>query len=111
MSCSPEELKRKSDDFLVKWKSFAGNPNFDDFVEFAVAASSLTEFLNTRGLSGLHQTAHALEQKVLSLFDGWSGLDMPDSTLAELNTLVGEFAARVLTFIQGNSSNVVERRV
>ena len=111
MSCSPEELKRKSDDFSVKWKSFAGNPSFDDFVEFAVAASSLTEFLHTRGLSGLHQGAHALEQKVLSLFDSWSEAVMPDATLAELDILVGEFGVRVMTFIQGNSSPVVERRI
>ena len=40
MSCSPEELQKKSDDFLAKWASFAGNPGFDDFVEFAVGGDA-----------------------------------------------------------------------
>jgi diguanylate cyclase (GGDEF)-like protein len=110
MSCSPEELQKKSDDFLAKWKSFAGNPGFDDFVEFAVAASSLTEFLNARGLSGLHQSAHALEQKALSMFDGWNSLAMPGATLADLSVLTAEFGARVVTFIQGSSPAPAERR-
>lgn len=110
MSCSPEELQKKSDDFLAKWASFAGNPGFDDFVEFAVAASSLTEFLNARGLSGLHQSAHALEQKVLSLFDGWNSLAMPSATLTDLSALTAEFGTRVGTFIQGSAPTLSERR-
>lgn len=110
MSCSPEELKKKSDDFLAKWHSFAGNPVFDGFVEFAVAASSVTEFLAARGLSGLHQSAHALEQKVLSLFDNWNSAAMPDATVVDLQVQMVEFGERVGAFIQGNASSILERR-
>lgn len=110
MSCSPEELKKKSEDFLAKWTAFAGHPVFDGFVEFAVAASSITEFLAARGLSGLHQTAHALEQKVLSLFDNWDTPAMPAATVADLQAQIVEFRDRVAAFIQGNSSSITERR-
>jgi hypothetical protein len=66
MSSSPDELIKKCANFLAKWRSFECNPEFDDFVEFAVVASSVTEFLHSKGLSGLHQSANAIEQKVLS---------------------------------------------
>ena len=111
MSCSPEELKRKSDDFSAKWDSFARVPGFDGFVEFAVAASSITEFLDAKGLSGLHQSAHALEQKVLSLFDHWGAEAMPAATLADLEAQITGFGERVQAFIDGNSSSIVERRL
>ncbi|OGB31991.1 MAG: hypothetical protein A3F78_05790 [Burkholderiales bacterium RIFCSPLOWO2_12_FULL_61_40] len=111
MSCSPEELKRKSDDFRAKWDFFARAPGFDGFVEFAVAASSITEFLDAKGLSGLHQSAHALEQKVLSLFDHWSADVMPAATLADLEDQIAGFGERVQAFILGNSSSVAERRL
>ena len=63
-SCSPEELQKKSQELLAKWQACQAQPGFDGLVEFAVTVSSLTEFLEARGLSGLHQSAHALEQRV-----------------------------------------------
>ncbi len=110
MSCSPDELKKKSEDFLAKWQTFAEHPVFDGFVEFAVAASSITEFLAARGLSGLHQNAHALEQKVLSLFDSWASSALPAGTLVDLQGQMAEFGERVRAFIQGNSTTITERR-
>lgn len=71
MSCSPIELNKKDEDFRVKCGDFDKNLTFDGFVEFAVAVSSITEFLAAKGLSGSHQRVHAVERKVLSLFDGW----------------------------------------
>lgn len=111
MSCSPEELKKKSDDFRVKWDLFACKPDFDGFVEFAVAVSSITEFLDAKGLSGLHQSAHALEQKVLSLFDQWRTELMPTAILFDLQEAVAGFGERVHAFIQGNSPAIIERRL
>jgi CheY-like chemotaxis protein len=111
MSCSPAELNRKGDDFRVKWGDFDKNPTFDGFVEFAVAASSITEFLAAKGLSGLHQSAHAVEQKVLSLFDGWGQQALTPTAQAELGEQVQEFCARVSAFIDGNVAGVVERRI
>ena len=55
MSCSPEELRRKSDDFLAKWQVCKTQTGLDGFVEFAVTVSSFTGFLEAGGLSGLHQ--------------------------------------------------------
>ena len=68
MSCSPAELKRKSDEFFDKWAACKVNPGIDGFVEFAVAVSSFTEFLEAKGLPGLHQSARSVEQLVLSQF-------------------------------------------
>lgn len=51
MSCSPAELKKKSDEFLGKWQACKTHPGMDGFVEFAVAVSRFTEFLGSKGLS------------------------------------------------------------
>jgi diguanylate cyclase (GGDEF)-like protein len=110
MSCSPEELKRKSDEFLAKWHSCTRLPSLDEFVEFAVTASSFTGFLDARGLSGLHQAAHALEQNVLSLIDQWT--DGPSMTpmLHDLDRQIAAFLARVNSFLQEKTQLVTDRR-
>ena len=69
MACTPEELIKRCQELAVKWQACTQQAGLDGFVEFAVSVSSLTEFLESHGLSGLHQSAHALEQKVLSLMD------------------------------------------
>jgi diguanylate cyclase (GGDEF)-like protein len=110
MSCSPAELKKKGEDFLSKWVAFSDQPDFDRFVEFAVAASSITEFLSAKGLSGLHPSAHALEQKVLFLFDDWGPQGMTLLVQQELGAQVAEFCERVGAFLDGNTSALIERR-
>jgi diguanylate cyclase (GGDEF)-like protein len=111
MACSPEELARRSTDLDGKWQSCLAQPGFDGLVEFAVSVSSFTEFLETHGLSGLHQNAHALEQKVLSLFDQGQDLTLSPAALPTLGVQVREFGARVQAFIRGNTSTMVERRL
>jgi diguanylate cyclase (GGDEF)-like protein len=110
MSCSPLELNEKCAGFMAKWHSFEQSPGFDDFVEFAVAASSITEFMHRKGLSGLHQSAHALEQKVLSVFDAWTNGTMPEPTFAALKSQTIEFGTRVAKFLDGNTSVSADRR-
>ena len=110
MSCSPAELKNKSDGFLAQWQSCKGLPVFDSFVEFAVAVSSFTAFLESKGLSGLHQSARALEQNVLALFDSWSGDRIPDALLEELEGQIAEIGARIATFLGDNGATAPERR-
>lgn len=111
MSCSPVELQRKSDEFLTKWESGKNQLRFDGFVEFAVTVSSFTAFLDSKGLSGLHQLAHALEQKVLSLFDNQEpGGAMPVAALNELDVHITDLGARVATFLRGVTQPLVERR-
>jgi len=110
MSCSPAELNKKGEDFLAKWQAFEARPDFDGFVEFAVAASSITEFLAAKGLSGLLPSAHALEQKVLSLFDGGGQEALTPATQTELREQVQAFCERVTAFIDGNTASVIERR-
>jgi diguanylate cyclase (GGDEF)-like protein len=114
MSCTPEDLQRRCQELAAKWQTCIQQTGLDSFVEFAVSVSSFTEFLEGHGLSGLHQSAHSLEQKVLSLMDqlmdplSGGALSADASTL--LNAQVQEFAARVQAFVQGHSSHVTERR-
>ena len=114
MSCTPEDLHKRCQELAAKWRACTRQTGLDSFVEFAVSVSSFTEFLESHGLSGLHQTAHSLEQKVLSLMDqlmdpsGGGTLSADAATLLEAQ--VQEFAARVQAFIQGHSSHLTERR-
>ena len=110
MSCSPEELQKKSQELLAKWQACQDQPGFDGLVEFAVTVSSLTEFLEARGLSGLHQSAHALEQKVLSQFDQLPGTAMDADSLQGLSLQVQEFLDRTQAFARGQTGPAEERR-
>lgn len=111
MSWSPAELQRKSDEFLTKWQACKAQPGFDGFVEFAVTVSSFTGFLDAKGLSGLHQSAHVLEKSVLSLFDQWTSDPMPAAALTNLDRQIGEFGARITAFLVGNAPSIAERRL
>ncbi|HCY16959.1 MAG: hypothetical protein A2Z93_04750 [Curvibacter sp. GWA2_64_110] len=110
MSCSPDELKKRSDALGAKWQTFLASPATDPLLEFAVSLSSFTEFLHGKGLSGLHQISRSLEQQALSLFDTGTNPLIPQATLDELNLRVQELGARVTDFIDGNSRPIIERR-
>lgn len=111
MSCSPAELKKKSDEFLSKWQACKDHPGIDSFVEFAVAVSSFTEFLDAKGLPGLHQTARALEQQVLSQFDRWNSDPLPDTPLADLDGQITDFSKRIHVFLQDKGDHNPDRRL
>lgn len=111
MSCSSEELRRKSDDFLAKWQACKTQTGLDGFVEFAVTASSFTGFLEAKGLSGLHQSAQALEKNVLSMFDALGGDALPESSMDNLDRQVGELGARIESFLAANAPVVMDRRL
>lgn len=111
MSCSPAELKKKSDEFLSKWQACKTHPGIDGFVEFAVAVSSFTEFLDAKGLPGLHQCARAVEQQVLSQFDRWNSDPMPDTPMADLDGQIADFSVRIAAFLEENTDSNPERRL
>ena len=111
MTCSPAELKKKGDDFRLKWEAFDSRADFDGFVEFAVMASSVSEFLGAHGLPGLHASAHALEKEVLSLFDACSQQELAPATRAQLGAQVYALCASLRAFVQGNTASIAERRV
>ena len=111
MSCSPVELSRKAEEFLSKWQLCKNNPGIDGFVEFAVAVSSFTEFLDARGLPGLHQLARAVEQHVLSQFDRWNSDPVPPAPLDDLDTRITELSGRINAFLAENSEENPERRL
>jgi diguanylate cyclase (GGDEF)-like protein len=111
MSCSPAELKRKSDEFFGKWHACEAHPGIDGFVEFAVAVSSFTEFLEAKGLAGLHQLARAVEQQVLSQLDNWSSDAIPADAQIELDVKISEFDQRMVVFLDGNLEAGPERRL
>ncbi|MBK6294544.1 MAG: diguanylate cyclase [Rhodoferax sp.] len=110
MSCAPIELKKKSEEFYVKWRTYVGACGFDEFVEFAVSLSSFSAFLHSKGLSGLHQISHGLEQQVLSLFDDESSHHIPPGTLGDLSSRIEGLQARVANFIDSNSTPATEQR-
>jgi hypothetical protein len=111
MSCSPAELKKKSDEFLSKWQACKNHPGTDGFVEFAVAVSSFTEFLDAKGLPGLHQSARAVEQQVLSQFDRWNSDPVPDTPMGDLDGQILEFSVRITAFLEDNNDPNPERRL
>jgi diguanylate cyclase (GGDEF)-like protein len=104
------DLNKKSELVMQKWLACKSDPSFDVFVEFAVGVSSITEYLESRGLSGLHQIAHGLEQKVLSFFDQDESDVLTQDAIAELDLQIAGFHARVLSYIEGNTIAVTERR-
>ncbi len=110
MSCSPDELRKRSDALSANWRSFMAAPGSDRLLEFAVSISSFTEFLHAKGFSGLHQMSRNLEQQTLALFDAGNGTAVPSATLAELDQRVQELGLRLADFIDINAHPVVERR-
>ena len=110
MAVSAEELTTRCHALQLQWQGFAAQPAFEAFVEFAVAVSSLTEFLSSRGLAGLHQDAHALEQTVLTYFEAWNTPQLPAADLAVLGQRLRQFDGRVDAFVHGNSNPFSERR-
>ncbi len=110
MSCPPAELTKKSDELQHKWDAYIASPGFEPFVEFAVCLSSFSEFLNGKGLSGLHQLSHSLEQQALSLFDAADRNQIAPGTLDDLRNQVEGLAARITQFIDNNSRPIAERR-
>lgn len=111
MSCPPAELKKKSEELRLKWGVYIASPGFEPFVEFAVCLSSFSEFLSGKGLSGLHQLSHSLEQQALSLFDEADKQQIPPGTLDDLRSQVEGLAARIDRFIDSNSRPIADRRV
>lgn len=110
MSCPPAELRKKSDELQLKWNAYSTTSSMESFVEFAVCLSSFAEFLNAKGLSGLHQLSHSLEQQVLALFEPAAVQQVAQSTLDDLRKQVDDLSARVDRFIQNNSRTVTHRR-
>ena len=110
MSFSPEELRKRSDAFDSMWQAFLASPNTDGLLEFAVSISSFTEFLHSKGLSGLHQISRNMEQQVLSLFEGGTGETIPQATLDELDIRVQKLVTWVSDFIDRSSQQIVYRR-
>jgi diguanylate cyclase (GGDEF)-like protein len=110
MSCSPEDLRRRSDALAASWRSLLAAPATDPLLEFAVAISSFTEFLHGKGLSGLHQIARGVEQATLPLLEAGSGMALPVAALSELDRRVSELGQRVADYAEGQYSPVPERR-
>ena len=106
----PAELKKKSDEFYVKWRAYVGASGFDEFVEFAVSLSSFSAFLHGKGLSGLHQISHGLEQQVLALFEDETSHQIPPGTLGELSNRIEGLRVRVANFADSSKHSVAQRR-
>jgi hypothetical protein len=87
-----------------------GASGFDVFVEFAVSLSSFSAFLHGKGLSGLHQISHGLEQQVLALFEDETSHQIPPGTLGELSNRIEGLRVRVANFADSSKHPVAQRR-
>ena len=110
MACTPAELKKKSDELYLQWERYGLSPSFELFVEFAVSLSSFSEFLQGKGLSGLHLMSRQLEQQVLALFDDADSHQIPPDVLDNVRGQVEGLTERVSRFIDRNSRPVTLRR-
>ena len=110
MSSSPYELQKRCDAFSAKWQNFRASPGTDPLLEFVVSVSSFTEYLHSKGLSGLHQISRSLEQQVLALFDASGSEVITQAKLNDLDIRVQELGARVVDYIDSKNRPIVERR-
>jgi diguanylate cyclase (GGDEF)-like protein len=110
MSCPPAELQKKIDELRQKWQACNASPGFDLFVEFAVSLSCFSDFLQARGLSGLNQMSHRLEQQVLALFDVADQQPIAGAVLTDLDHQMRELGERVERFIDSNTHSTEQRR-
>ncbi len=110
MTCSAEELQKRSAALAARWQAFVAAPGTDPLLEFAVSLSSFTEFLHGKGLSGLNQISRGLEQQALALLDGGAEAPIAPAVLAELDQRVQDLGTRVTDFIEGQRHPVMERR-
>lgn len=110
MSCPPAELQKKSDELHLKWETYTASPGFEPFVEFAVCLSSFSDFLHGKGLSGLHQLSHNLEQQALALFEDAGSHQIDPGKVDSLRSRLEALGARVTLFIDSNSHSIADRR-
>lgn len=110
MVVSASELTSRCRALQEQWQGVQADAGFERFVEFAVAVSSMTEFLAARGLAGLHQDAHGLEQAVLTYFEEWAAGLVSAAQFAALGQKVEQFVQRTLAFVSGNTTMQSERR-
>ncbi|TXT39141.1 MAG: response regulator receiver [Comamonadaceae bacterium] len=94
----------------MKWEAYVKSPSFESFVEFAVSLSSFAEFLQGKGLSGLHRLSHNLEQQVLALFDAVDKHHVSQDTLDELQSRIEALSERVTEFMDSNGRSIDQRR-
>ena len=106
----PAELKKKCDGLRFLWTAYISEPDFELFVEFGVSLASFSDFLDGRGLSGLHKMSHALEQRILTLFEEVDRHQISPVTLQDVNRQIDELIIRVNRFIDSISRSVSDRR-
>ena len=101
-----DALDERLQNLKARWHDYCQHGDFEQFVEFAVAVSSLAEQFNRLKLPGMVRLCQGLENVVLAHLDGRHDVLMSEqdrSALArQLNTL---FAA-----VQGARTPVSERR-
>lgn len=110
MSLPPQGLQPKCEDVSAKWQRLSADTCVENFVDFAVSLSSFTQFLSDKGLSGLHQSSHTLEQRVLPLFDGWGAGAVPFGLNHDLGERVALLCGRSMAYIEEAQQLQTERR-
>lgn len=111
MSCSPAELQHKISALTATWQAYTDDPSFEFFVEFVLSLNSFSEFLISRGLSGLHKQARDLEQLALNLFGDESAHPVTAEQMGDLDARVKLFCERISTYIDANARPLENRRI
>ncbi|SFZ78958.1 GGDEF domain-containing response regulator [Chitinimonas taiwanensis] len=110
MSCPTAELQKKADVLRTTWQAYRARPGFEQFVEFAITQSSFAEFLQAKGLSGLHQTARDLEQQALGLFGDELSHPIAPTELGALDDRLQGLLQRIAAYISQSSHPLPDRR-
>lgn len=104
------ELKRKCAEIRLLLANYCATPDFELFVEFGVSLSSFSDFLQVKGLSGLHKMSNSLEQRVLTLFEDVERHQISTQTILDVQRLLEELITRVNRFLESNSRSMPDRR-
>lgn len=111
MSDLPAELRKKCEGLQTLWADYLSDPDFELFVEFGVSLSSFSDFLQGKGLSGLHKMSHGLEQRILTLFEEVDRHQISSETLNKVNQQIDELLIRANRFVEGATRINPDRRV
>ena len=108
MFCTPAELAAKLKVLDTAWQAYQAKAQFEQFVEYAVALSSFTEFLTAKGLSGLAQVAREIEQETLTLFGDEASHPIDAMLLAAMAEQIGALRSRVISAAEAQSQSLPE---
>jgi diguanylate cyclase (GGDEF)-like protein len=106
-----DELRQRLTALQTAWQRVQPAAGLDPLLEFAVAVSSLTDYLHNQGLAGLHHLVRLLEQQTLNLLDANGQAAATPAQQAAIDARLQELALRVADYVDHAQRPAPERRV